>query len=102
MAIISIHLFTWNGQKYINECLNSILQQTFKDYFLLIIDNGSVDKTVKIMEQEYVPVFGAKARLIKNKNNLGFAQAHNQALLWTDSDYVLVLNQDVILDEDFF
>lgn len=101
MAKISIHLVTWNGQKYINECLNSILQQTFKDYFLLIIDNGSVDKTVKIMEQEYVPVFGAKARLIKNKNNLGFAQAHNQALLWTDSEYVLVLNQDVILDEDF-
>ncbi len=101
MAKFSIHLVTWNGQKYIEECLNSILEQTFKDYFLLIIDNDSVDQTVSIMENQFLPVFGSKIRLIKNKENFGFARAHNQALLWSDSDYVLVLNQDVILDKDF-
>ncbi len=101
MSKFSIHLVTWNGQKYIEECLNSILEQTFKDYFLLVIDNGSVDQTVKIMENQFLPVLGSQIRLIKNKENLGFARAHNQALLWSDSDYVLVLNQDVILDKDF-
>jgi GT2 family glycosyltransferase len=101
MAKVSIHLVTWNGQKYIEDCLNSILEQNFSDYFLLIIDNDSADQTVKIIEQQYLPLFGSKVRFVKNKNNLGFAQAHNQSLLWTDSEYVLILNQDVILEPDF-
>lgn len=101
MAKISIHLITWNGQKYIEECLNSILKQSYKDYLLLIIDNGSVDQTCSIIDNEFVPVFGKKIRFLKNKENLGFAKAHNQALLWTDSEYVLILNQDVVLDKNF-
>jgi len=101
MSKISIHLVTWNGEKYIEECLNSILKQSFKDYLLLIIDNGSVDLTVKIIEEQFLPVFGEKLRFVKNKENLGFARAHNQALLWTDTGYVLVLNQDVILEPNF-
>ncbi len=101
MAKVSIHLVTWNGQKYIEECLNSILKQTFEDYFLLILDNGSIDNTVPFLENEFAPLIKDKIRLIKNKTNLGFAQAHNQSILWTDSEYVLVLNQDVILEPDF-
>ncbi|MDD5341480.1 MAG: glycosyltransferase family 2 protein [Patescibacteria group bacterium] len=101
MAKVSINLVTWNGEKFIEACLNSILEQDFSDYFLLIIDNGSSDKTVSIIEQQFVPVFGEKIRFIKNKENLGFAKAHNQAILWTDSVYVLTLNQDVILGENY-
>jgi GT2 family glycosyltransferase len=101
MAKVSIHLVTWNGEKYLESCLSSILDQIFKDFFLLIIDNGSSDDTVKFIEQQFVPIFGQKIRFVKNKENLGFAKAHNQALLWTDSEYVLVLNQDVILADNF-
>jgi GT2 family glycosyltransferase len=101
MPKVSIHLVTWNGRKYIEECLNSIFKQVFDEYFLLIIDNGSVDETTKIINNQFVPLFKDKIRFVQNKDNLGFARAHNQALLWTDSEYVLVLNQDVILDEGF-
>ncbi|MCX6744464.1 MAG: glycosyltransferase [Candidatus Parcubacteria bacterium] len=101
MPKVAINLVTWNGEKQIEYCLNSILKQTFQDFLLLIIDNGSVDKTVNIIEAEYLPAFKDKIKFVKNKNNLGFAFAHNQAILWTDSDYVLVLNQDVILEPDF-
>jgi len=101
MSKISIHLVTWNGEKYLTECLNSVLAQTSQDFLLIIIDNGSVDNTIKIIENNFLPIFGEKMRFVKNKENLGFARAHNQALLWTDTDYVLVLNQDVILEPDF-
>jgi len=101
MSKVSIHLVTWNGEKYIEECLNSLLGQTEKDFLLLIIDNGSVDSTIKIIEEQFLPVFKEKLRFVRNKENLGFAQAHNQALLWTDTEYVLVINQDVILEPDF-
>ena len=101
MSKVSIHLVTWNGEKYIEECLNSLLEQSFRDYLLLIIDNGSVDKTVQIIETEFLPAFNKRIRLVKNKENLGFAKAHNQAILWTDAEYILVLNQDVILEPNF-
>ncbi|MCX6740078.1 MAG: glycosyltransferase family 2 protein [Candidatus Parcubacteria bacterium] len=101
MPKVAINLVTWNGEKFIENCLNAILKQTFSDYLLLIIDNGSVDQTVKIIEEQFLPAFSQKIKLVKNKNNLGFAFAHNQAILWTDSDYVLVLNQDVILEPNF-
>lgn len=101
MPKVSIHLVTWNGEKYLENCLNSVLDQISKDYFLLVIDNGSSDKTVRIMEEQFVPIFGQRIRFLKNKENLGFAKAHNQALLWTDSEYVLTLNQDVILADNF-
>ncbi|OGY41727.1 MAG: hypothetical protein A2Y82_02495 [Candidatus Buchananbacteria bacterium RBG_13_36_9] len=101
MPKISIHLVVWNGEKYLEDCLNSILEQTYQDYLLIIIDNGSVDKSVRLIENQFLPVFGEKMRLIKNKENLGFARAHNQAILWTDSDFILVLNQDVILEKNF-
>lgn len=101
MPKVAINLVTWNGEKFIENCLNALLSQTFSDYLLLIIDNGSVDQTVKIIEEQFLPAFSQKIKLVKNKNNLGFAFAHNQAILWTDSDYVLVLNQDVILEPTF-
>ncbi|HDQ22759.1 MAG TPA: glycosyltransferase family 2 protein [Candidatus Uhrbacteria bacterium] len=101
MSKFSIHLVTWNSQKYIEECLNSVLKQTFTDYLLLIIDNGSFDQTAKIIEDQFLPVLGQKARFIKNKENIGFARAHNQALLWSNSKYVLPLNHDVVLAGNF-
>lgn len=101
MPKLAINLVTWNGEKQIRLCLNSILDQSWQDFLLLIIDNGSVDRTVNIIEEEFLPAFKDKIKFVKNKTNLGFAFAHNQAILWTDSDYILTLNQDVILRPDY-
>lgn len=101
MSKVSINLITWNGEKQLEDCLNAILKQTFSDFLLLIIDNGSVDRTVSIIENEYLPAFKDKIKFVKNKTNLGFAFAHNQAILWSDSDYVLTLNQDVLLEPQY-
>src|SRR3989338_3809676 len=100
LPAITIVLVTWNGQRYIRHCLDAIMRQRFTDYLLLIIDNGSIDETVALIEQQAL-FFGDKARLVKNKENRGFAAAHNQGILWSDSDYILCLNQDVVLDELF-
>ncbi|MBN1325646.1 glycosyltransferase family 2 protein [Candidatus Falkowbacteria bacterium] len=101
MAKISIHLVTWNAEKYLENCLNSVLGQISKDYFVLVIDNSSSDKTAQIMEEQFIPIFGQRLRFLKNRENIGFAKAHNQAILWTDSEYILTLNQDVVLSDNF-
>jgi GT2 family glycosyltransferase len=93
MNKVSINLVSWNGAKYIDNCLRSVLNQTYKDYSILIIDNGSSDETVSIIKESYPHL-----KIIQHKDNLGFAKAHNQAIHWTKSEYVLMLNQDVVLD----
>jgi GT2 family glycosyltransferase len=93
---IAVSLVTWNGANFIRDCLDSLFAQTYKDFSVLIIDNGSTDDTVQIISERY-----PQLRVVKHKTNLGFAKAHNQAIHWTEGDYVLVLNQDIVLEPEF-
>ena len=96
MPRISINLVTWNGEKYIKHCINSVLAQTFKDYELNIMDNGSHDKTVEIINKSF-PQF----KIITNKENTGFAPGHNKLFAWAKSEYIMCLNQDMMLEPNF-
>jgi GT2 family glycosyltransferase len=96
---VSINLVTWNGKKYLPYCLDSIAKQTFRDFSLLILDNGSTDGTQDYLKNCLLPV--PDCRLVFNGENIGFAAGHNQALRGTEGEYVLMLNQDIILEPDF-
>jgi len=70
--MISIVLSSYNGEKYIAEQLDSILNQTYKDYELIVVDDCSTDGTTKIVEefeQRYTNIF-----LYKGKSNLGYVK----------------------------
>lgn len=100
---VSVNLVMFNGATWLPFCLESLAQQTTQDFFILLIDNGSADNSVEQVESflSQYPWLSLRTRLVRNKQNLGFARAHNQAILWTDSDYVLVLNQDTVLAPDY-
>ena len=93
---VTICLLTWNGQDYLPFQIKSLMDQTFKDWELLVVDNGSSDHSVEVMSEYYPP-----AKIIKQKNNIGFSKANNFLIKWSDSDYVLFLNQDIILEPDY-
>ena len=93
---VTISLLSYNGERYLPWLLQSIKQQTFSDWELLVMDNASADNSVKVV-REYYP----EARIVTQKRNLGFAKGHNLLINWSDSDYVFVLNQDVILDSNY-
>lgn len=96
MNKLSINLVTYNGEKYIPLLFSSLQLQTFQDFSLLVIDNRSTDNTALHAQQELVFFTQAKT-FIQNKENVGFAKAHNQAFRESTSEYVLVLNQDTYL-----
>jgi GT2 family glycosyltransferase len=96
MNKLTICLVTWNGRKFIEDCLASVENQTFKDFSLIIIDNGSTDETLSLINERYPHL-----RIVKHKENTGFSRAYNQALHWSRSDYALCLNQDVVMEPDF-
>ncbi len=96
MTKVSIQIVTWNSKRYIAECLDALAQQTFTDFSVMVIDNGSGDGTVKLVRSEYPTV-----AVLENFRNLGFSKANNQGIKLSKSEYVLVMNPDVVLEPDF-
>ncbi|HPV70945.1 MAG TPA: glycosyltransferase family 2 protein, partial [Candidatus Magasanikbacteria bacterium] len=97
---LSVNLVAWNGAKYIPYLMKSLRNQTFKDWSLFVLDNHSTDNTLELIkrETEDFPVF---VEIVENPENLGFAGGHNLAFQKTESDYVLLLNQDTYLQPDY-
>lgn len=98
MLKFSINLLVYNGFKFLPRCVESVLNQSYKEYDFLIIDNNSNDDSrdyLKTLRQ--LP----RVKIIFNEQNIGFAAGHNQGIRKSDSNYVLCLNQDVILNKDF-
>lgn len=89
---VSVHAVVWNGMTHLPSSMAALARQTYDDYEVMVVDNGSIDSTVAWIGSEY-PQF----HLLRNTRNLGFCHGHNQALRLTDSTYVLALNQDVVL-----
>ncbi len=98
--LISINIVTFNAQDLIEKCLEAILTQTYSNIEILIIDNASIDKTLEIVHKTGIGL-SSNFRIISNKENLGFAKAHNIGIKNSKGIYVLVLGQDVLLDKNF-
>lgn len=97
---LSVNLVSWSGAKYIPYLMKSLRNQTFKDWSLFVLDNNSTDNTVELIKREIenFPVF---VEIVENSENLGFSGGHNLAFKKTESDYVLLLNQDTYLMPDY-
>ncbi|MGL4990778.1 MAG: glycosyltransferase family 2 protein [Sarcina sp.] len=98
--MLGIIIANWNGEKLIDNCLKSFLKQKFTDFKIYIIDNGSRDKSIEIINKykENLPI-----NLIVNSVNTGFAKANNigiQNALDDNCDYIMTLNNDTELLED--
>ncbi|MFH0852169.1 MAG: glycosyltransferase family 2 protein [bacterium] len=102
MLSVSVNLVTYNGRRFIENCLKSVLRQTYPKVEILIIDNASQDNTV-LMAQEIIGKENPKfpVRIIKNEKNLGFSAGHNLGIKESRGELVVCLNQDVVLVPDF-
>lgn len=90
---ISVIIPNYNGEKIIDGCIQSLLQQEYKDFNIIVVDNNSTDESVKIIEEKYPSI-----TLIKNNENLGFAAAVNIGIKASKSDFVALLNNDTEVD----
>jgi len=99
LPLISVNLLTYNGKKYIKACLDSVLAQSYPNVEILIIDNASTDRIENYLKS--LPTNDYRLRLIFNQKNVGFAAGHNQGIKESRGEFILCLNQDVVLDKDF-
>jgi glycosyltransferase involved in cell wall biosynthesis len=92
--MIDILLATYNGEKYLNQQIDSILAQTCKDWRLLIRDDLSTDNTIDIIKN-YTSKYPDKTRLIEdNKGHLGLVRNFGALLEATQSEYIMFCDQD--------
>jgi len=98
-AKVLIQIVTWNSRFFMENCLDSVFSQTYKDFSVLIIDNASNDKTIEFIRKKYSSF--KNLFILKNVHNLGFAPAHNQGFNISQSDFILVMNPDIVLQSDF-
>jgi len=96
--VVSVIMPAFNREKYIAESIKSALSQSFKDFELIIIDDGSTDKTFQIAKSfEKDP----RVRVVKNEKNLGIAKTRNRGLELAKADLIAPLDSDdVWLDEN--
>jgi GT2 family glycosyltransferase len=94
--LVSVTVVTYNSGRFIKRCLESVLEQKYRDLEVVVVDNASTDGTVDILEQ-----FADRCRIYYNDGNVGFAAAQNQAIALARGDWVLTLNPDVLLLPNF-
>ncbi|WEG13301.1 glycosyltransferase family 2 protein [Pullulanibacillus sp. KACC 23026] len=98
---ISVHIVTFNSASCILPCLESVLHQNCLIDRIIIVDNQSTDGTIGMILEWQQSHPELDLTLIRQPINIGFAPAHNAAILESQTDYVLVLNPDVVLTETY-
>lgn len=88
---VAVVIPSWNTLEYIDRCIESVRAETGVDVELLVVDNGSVDRSVEFLSR-------AGVAHIDLSENVGFARAVNLAVAQTRAPLLLVLNADVVLE----
>ncbi len=95
--MISIAMTTFNGEKYLKEQIDSILNQTYKDFELIICDDCSTDNTQNILK-EYEKKDN-RIHLYFNSNNLGFKKNFEKAISFCKGEYIAFSDQDDVWED---
>ena len=97
---ISVIMPIYNGEKYLEETLDSLLKQTYKDFEIICIDDASTDTTRDIL-QRYRRT-DDRIRILKNAEHAGAAFSRNRGIRAAAGKYITFLDGDDIFEEDMF
>ncbi len=95
MAYVSICIPTYNGARYLEACLDSVLSQTYKDIEILAIDDGSMDATIEILER--YAASDPRIRLVRNEHNLGLVGNWNRCIELARGEWIKFVFQDDLI-----
>lgn len=97
--MISIIIPVYNAEKYLEKCLDSILSQTYKDFEVLLINDGSQDNSKSICEKYQME---DKRFTLINKENGGPSSARNLGIKDAKGEYLSFIDSDDFISEDFY
>lgn len=95
----SIIITNWNGKYLLQDCLPSVIKAVEFDkgeHEIIVVDDGSIDGSVEFVKSQFPVV-----KIIPLKKNRGFAQANNIAVSQSKNDFLIFLNNDMIVEQEF-
>ena len=98
LPLVSVAMCTYNGEKYLKEQLDSIINQKYKNIEIIITDDCSNDNTISIIKQYQKK--HKQIKLYKNQKNLGFIKNFEKAISLCQGDYIALADQDDIWKKD--
>jgi len=87
--LVSVIIVNWNGREYLPACLDSLLEQTCSDFETIVVDNGSHDGSLELLQHSYPWV-----RIVPLSVNTGFAGGNNAGFAVAQGKYIVALNND--------
>lgn len=92
---VTVVIPNYNGIKYVDDCLKSLYEGS-RVPKVILVDNGSTDGSPELAKKNY-----PMCRLVRFSENKGFCRAVNEGIRLADSEYVILLNNDAIVDREF-
>lgn len=91
-GLISIIILNYNGEKFLENCLESIFRETKQDYEVIVVDNDSPDKSGEKFSEKY-----QNCNFILNKKNVGVSEGLNIGIRSANGEFIVLLNNDLIV-----
>jgi len=91
---VSVIVLNFNGKEYLKNCFESLKNQTYPNYEVIMVDNASTDESV-----EYVKKGFPWVRVFQNKENLGFAGGNNAGIKQATGNLIALINNDAVADK---
>ncbi len=95
--LITVVIPNWNGKRFLKECIESLEQQTYKEFSVTVVDNGSTDGSVEYLQETFPQI-----HIIRLPVNKGFSFAVNRGIEHAKTPYILLLNNDIEVASDCF
>ncbi len=98
--LISVIVPVYNTEKYLERCINSILAQTYENLEIIMVDDGSTDKSAELMGA--LKKRDERIRCVKHKKNMGLFQARITGSEVAKGDYIAFIDSDDYVSIDWF
>lgn len=93
---ITVVIPNWNTQRWLAGCLDGLRAQHYRDFRIILVDNGSTDNSLAFVRQHY-----SEVQILAFAKNMGFASAVNAGIQQSGSEYVALLNVDTLPQPDW-
>ena len=94
--LVSIIIVNWNAKDYLEQCIDSLLSQTLSNFEIILVDNNSTDNSLELIEKKYPQI-----KLIKNNENVGFAEGNNIGIKHAKGKYIALFNPDAVAENNW-
>ena len=99
----TVIVLNWNGVRFLKQNISSVLNQTYKNYDVLVVDNGSSDNSVEFLDN--LKANNKKLKAIELPENVGYVGGNNEGIKYVlekgESEYAVILNNDMRVDENW-